>query len=140
LPDALPAGADVGDFVEGAADMVNFFRSVRNSQVFSTLTREARFQVAELGAPGRLFEARLDVAPGRFEPSTGIGLVGKIRGLGFPSAAPSGGFANPAAGKIWFLLRATGGPWRSPGPGFESVIRYPRELGLSAEKYLRPPI
>jgi len=137
LPDVMPVGANVGDFVEGAADLVNTFRSLQNAEGFSRLTFGARAQVAELGAPGRLFEARLDVAPGRFEPSTGIGMVGKIRGLGFPSAMPSGGQINPAAGKIWFPMRALGGGWLSPGPRFEGVIRYPSELGIPSERYLR---
>jgi len=99
---------------------------------------EAKVQVAELGAPGRLFEARLDVSSGRFDPSTRMGLIRKIHGLGFPSAAPSTSLVNPAASKIWFQIRAAGGPLLSPGPQIGSVIRYPSELGLRQEIYLSP--
>ncbi|GIW44736.1 MAG: hypothetical protein KatS3mg077_2018 [Candidatus Binatia bacterium] len=137
-PLVLPVKSpDIGDFVEGMFDFVNFLRSLREMQRYSSLIRRAAAKVAELGAPGRLFEARLEYWPGWEDPGTRIKVVGRMIGIGFPSAGPGAGWdpSNPAVWKVWLIIRASSG---SPpvGPGIERLIRYPHELGLTQEIYI----
>jgi len=134
-------GGDVGDVVVDWWKRENLYRTGHNSQVLHDLLDAAAWQVEKLGAPGQLFELRLDVVPGIFDPNEpDIGLVGEIRGVTFPCAAPNGVLANPAAGKVWMLWRASGGGPLPAGPFMENVIKYPRELGLREAIFLTPPL
>ncbi len=138
-PDVMQIGDDyMGDLILGWEETVNGWRTGVNSQALNYLTLKSQIEMGSY-APGHLFEARLDFVAGRADPSAGVKSVGGFLGIGFPSASPHGALVLPAAGKMWIILRALGGPFRSADPALEGIITSPSEVGLPGELYVHSP-